>query len=98
MSADLQTVLAAIRSQRDDARARYRIEMIGVAGSLARGEAGPESDIDIVVDFLPGASLFKIGGLLCELESAFERRVDLLDRQSLKAPIKAAIERDLVAA
>lgn len=96
--ADLDDVLEAIRDHRGDVRERYRIDMIGVAGSFARGEATSESDIDIVVDFLPGTTLFKIGGLLSLLEDRLHRPVDLLDLKALKPRIKASIERDLVPA
>ena len=36
---------------------------VRVFGSVARGEAGPESDIDFIVEMEPGRSLFDLGGL-----------------------------------
>lgn len=52
-------------------------------GSALRGEEGPASDIDILVDALPGATLFDLGGLQADLEDLLGRRVDLLTPQDI---------------
>ncbi|SOC84739.1 hypothetical protein SAMN05421890_3228 [Ensifer adhaerens] len=49
-----------------------------VFGSAARGDDGPDSDIDILVDALPGTTLFDIGGLLSDLEDLLQTRVDVM--------------------
>lgn len=54
-------------------------------GSALRGEDGPASDIDILVDALPGATLFDLGGLQADLEDLLGRRVDLLTPQDISA-------------
>jgi predicted nucleotidyltransferase len=43
-----------------------------VFGSVARGEDRPDSDLDILVDTLPGTTLFDLGGLLEELSEIME--------------------------
>ena len=40
---------------------------VRVFGSVARGDADPKSDIDLLVDLEPGRSLFDLGGLLMDL-------------------------------
>lgn len=93
---DLVTVLGVVRANRNDARSRFLIDCVGVAGSVARGEARETSDVDLVVDFLPGTTLFKIGGFLNFMQDQLGTRVDVLDRDSLGARMRAEVDRELV--
>ncbi len=71
----------AIASNRNAVReiaARYRAANPRVFGSVIRGTDSDDSDLDILVDALPGATLFDLGGLQVELESLLGVRVDLL--------------------
>jgi predicted nucleotidyltransferase len=54
-----------------------------VFGSVLHGRASPESDIDILVDAMPGATLFDLGGLQIALEELLGARVDLLTPQDI---------------
>lgn len=56
---------------------------IRVFGSVARDEAGPESDIDFLVDMEQGRSLLDLGGLLVDLERLLGRRVDIVTERGL---------------
>jgi predicted nucleotidyltransferase len=75
--------LAIIQERIDELR-KLGARRIGVFGSFAKGEAGPESDVDVYLQFEEGQStydnLFAIGELL---EQAFGRRVDLVTDKSL---------------
>jgi predicted nucleotidyltransferase len=50
---------------------------VRVFGSVARGEATPESDVDILVSFRDGASLYELSGLWQDLEELLGCQVDL---------------------
>jgi len=64
---------------------RYRVKRLEVMGSFARGDAGPESDIDILVTFKPDARVgLEFVELKEELEALFGRPVDLLSRASVE--------------
>ena len=69
-----------------EATGRYRAANPRVFGSVLHGLDHDGSDIDILVDALPGATLFDLGGLQVELEELLSVPVDLLTPQDL--PIK----------
>lgn len=64
-------VLEKNREAIREATKRFNAANPRVFGSVARGEDGPNSDIDILVDALPGSTLFTLGGLQSELEQMF---------------------------
>jgi predicted nucleotidyltransferase len=65
-------------------------------GSHARGEATADSDIDIMVQFVPDAnvSLFDYGGIVYALEENTGCRIDLVQENMLKPFARASAERD----
>lgn len=68
-----------IREKRDDIfrlSELHGARNVRVFGSVARDEAGPESDIDFLVDLEQGRSLLDLGGLLVDLERLLGRRVE----------------------
>jgi uncharacterized protein len=56
---------------------------IRVFGSVARGEAGPDSDVDFLVEMEDGRSLLDLGRLLVELQDLLGRRVDIVEPEGL---------------
>jgi len=68
-----------------------------VFGSVARGEDGPDSDVDLLADFPPGLSLFGLGRLEADLESILDARVELIPAADLKPGIRERVESDLIA-
>ena len=61
---------------------------VRVFGSAARGEGGPDSDVDFLVDVMPVHSPWFPGGLLVELEQLLGRRVDIVEPDGLHWYIK----------
>jgi predicted nucleotidyltransferase len=94
--ATLDQVLEVLRARQPEART-LGLELVGVVGSLARGEASPESDADIIVQYHPSGLTFS---RLFHFEQALEielgRPVDLVFSESLRPERRAYIERDLV--
>jgi predicted nucleotidyltransferase len=72
------------------------VSNVRVFGSVARGTAGPESDVDFLVKTAPGCTLFDLGGMLADLEDLFHRRVDLVVEDGLKERSRLSILRDAV--
>jgi len=56
---------------------------VRVFGSVVRGEAGAESDVDFLVELEPERSLFDLGGLLMDLQELLGREVDVVTEQGL---------------
>jgi predicted nucleotidyltransferase len=67
-----------------------------VFGSVARGEDGPDSDVDLLVDFAPGTGLFGLATLERELEEILHVDVDLAPADSLKPRVPADAEREAI--
>ena len=61
---------------------------VRVFGSVARGEADAESDIDFLVELEEGRSLFDLGGLLMDLQELLGRKVDVVTPKGLRARIR----------
>ncbi len=59
---------------------QYHVRELSVFGSAARGEMRPESDVDLLVDFMPEAKvdLFDYSGLMLDLTHLIGRKVDLV--------------------
>ena len=69
---------------------RYQVQELAVFGSALRDDFRPESDIDVLVDFKPEASVgfLALAGLQVELAALFGRRVDLVPKRGLKPLIR----------
>lgn len=74
------TTIASIKAKRDEIlriAARHGAFNVRVFGSVARGEAGPNSDLDLLVDFESGRSLLDQIALTQELEMLLGRKVQV---------------------
>ncbi len=76
--------------------ARHGASNVRVFGSVARGEARPDSDVDILVDFPPDRSIFDLVGLWLDLQELLGREVDLSTERSLKDHIRPSVLREAV--
>ena len=70
---------------------------VRVFGSVVRGEAGPQSDVDFLVEMEPGRSLLDMGGLLMDLRQALGRNVDVVTERGLKPRIRERVLKEAVA-
>ena len=91
----LQQALQAVRDRHGQAKA-HGVELLGVVGSVARGEDRPDSDVDIAYRIVGRASLFDLGGIQMDMQDDLRGRVDLVDLDNVKPSIRAHLERDLV--
>lgn len=75
---------------------KYGAHHVRVFGSVARGDADDQSDIDFLVDMEPGRSLFDMGGLLMDLRDLLGREVDVVTLKGLKSGIRNRVLKDAV--
>lgn len=95
-----EAVLQELQRHFPELRDRYGVEHISLFGSVARNEARPDSDIDVLVEFAPDAhvGLFGFVRLRRRLEEILGTRVDLATPGALKRQLKDRILRELVRA
>jgi len=77
--------------------ARYGAYNVRIFGSVARGEADEQSDIDFLVNMEPGRSLFDLGGLLADLEDLLGCNVDVVTEDGLRDRIRNRVLKEAVA-
>lgn len=87
-----QDTLSLLRGDRAELDA-FGVQAIGVFGSVARGEAGPDSDVDVLVTYRPGKTpgLFKFVELKQHLEGVLGHPVDLATPDALHPRLKERI-------
>ncbi len=88
---DLDELLSEKRGAMLEAAGHYGAHNLRIFGSVARGEATPESDIDILVDLEPGRSLLDLGGLLMEFQAILGHPVDVVTEQGLRERIRQRV-------
>ena len=72
---------------------RHHIRQLALFGSVLREDFGPDSDLDILVEFEPEAQVgfMALSGMQLELSELLQRPVDLVPRQGLKPKIRDAV-------
>jgi predicted nucleotidyltransferase len=93
------TTVDVLKSKRTDIlrlASHYGAHHVRVFGSVARGEAGPASDIDLLVQMDQGRSLLDLIELTQELESVLQRKVDVLTDEGLSPYLKDRIQAEAV--
>lgn len=74
--------------------AQRGIENVRVFGSMARGDAGADSDIDLLVSLPPGRSGLALGGLLMDIQDLTQRKVDVVTEAGLHPALRERVLRE----
>jgi len=74
--------------------ARHGAGNVFLFGSVARGEEGPESDVDLLVDVVGEPTPWFPGGLVADLEDLLGRQVQVVIRRSLSPLIRGSVMKD----
>lgn len=85
------TPLELLQLKRDDIRriaTKHGAYNLRVFGSVARGEARPESDIDLLIEKGPTTSSWFPAGLVLELEEMLGRRVEIVTEKALNPDLR----------
>ena len=80
----------------EEIRRKFDVASLALFGSVARNQAGPESDLDILVDFSKAPGLFGFLDLKEYLETLLGRPVDLVTTNALKKQLRTRILQEAV--
>ena len=93
---DKEEILRLLREHKDELRKRFGVKSLAVFGSVARGEAGPDSDVDILVEFESSPGFDGYMALKFYLEDLLGRKVDLVMKSALKPWARDVVLREKV--
>ena len=93
--ADKVNIIREIREKQSELAMRFTVQRIGVFGSYARGDAGPDSDVDILVD-LKEPTFDNYMDLKFYLEEILDHQVDLVIHDTIKPRLKPIIEQEVL--
>jgi len=89
-------ILKKLKQYKQDYQEEYRFSKIGVFGSVARGDAGSHSDVDIAIEQLE-PNLFLLGTIKTDLEEELEAKVDIIRlRKGMNEFLKKRIEQEAI--
>ena len=89
-------VLQILRQHRSELSERFHVRSLGLFGSVARGEAGDTSDVDLLVDFSEPPGFDGYMNLKFRLEEILEVRVDLVMQKALKPETRHVVEEEII--
>ncbi len=92
----LTDLIEHLSAKKDLLADQYDVQSLGVFGSYVRGEAEPQSDLDVLVEFTSPPSLFQFVRLQNELSDLLGVRVDLVMKSALKPTIGKRILKEVV--
>lgn len=75
---------------------KHGVRRIRIFGSVARGEATDDSDIDFLIDIEGPTPPWFPGGLVADLEDLLGRRVDLVEPEAIRDGLRARVLREAV--
>ncbi|AAM03554.1 TPA: nucleotidyltransferase [Methanosarcina acetivorans] len=96
-SRDTIQFMAILRQNLPEISRKYKVSYLGIFGSYVRGEQGPESDLDILVEFEEAPGFFEYIQLEDYLSEILGVKVDLVMKSALKPAIGKHILEEVVA-
>lgn len=97
MKEEVKRILETLKSLEGEIKEKYKAEIIGIFGSYARGEQKKKSDLDVLVKFYKGATLFEFVGLAIFLEEKLGiKKVDVVPYDTVREELKEYIFKETI--
>jgi len=90
----IEQLIREKRGEIQQIAARHGARNVRVFGSVARGEAGPESDLDFLIEDVGATSPWFPAGLILDLEELLGRRVDVVSEEALRPELRPYVLRE----
>jgi predicted nucleotidyltransferase len=94
----LSEIREILRNHADELRSRYGLVNLAVFGSIVRGEAREDSDIDVLADVPENMSLLGVVSVENHLSAILECKVDFIPRSDVRQELRQSILREAVSA
>ena len=91
-----EEILRLLRHHKPAVEERFGVTRMSIFGSVARGDAGSASDIDVLVQFDGPATSARFFGLQFWLEDLTGRAVDLVTEKALRPELRTYVERNRI--
>ena len=88
-------ILSLLRKAKQELASSFKVQKIGLFGSVIRGEHREDSDIDILVDLPQEADLIDLIGISQFLEEHLDHKVDVVPLQSLRKEIRERVLKEV---
>ncbi|HET9477654.1 MAG TPA: nucleotidyltransferase family protein [Dehalococcoidia bacterium] len=88
--------LGLLRDRQEELKNRFHVKSLSLFGSVARDEAGPGSDLDLLLEFDCAGTFDLYMGLKLYLEDLLGCRVDLVMNRALKPRLRPQVEAEAV--
>ena len=93
----LKEIKEILESLKEEIRKQYKAEIVGIFGSYTKGKQRKKSDLDVLVKFYEGATIFDLIGLSIFLEEKLGiRKVDVVPYDTLREEIRHKIFKEMV--
>ena len=89
-------ILALLALHKSELQRRFGVRKLALFGSHARVQAGPNSDVDVLVDFDGAATSARYFAVQFSLEDLLNAPVDLVTEKALRPKLRPFIEREAV--
>lgn len=93
---DREQVLALLAEHKPLLAERFGVRRLALFGSTVRGTAGPDSDVDVLVDFEGPPTAKRYFGVQFYLEDLLGREIDLVSADALRPRLRPYVEKDAV--
>ncbi len=93
---NLEEVIKILREHKDEIMQKYKVKEIGVFGSFVRGEQKKRSDVDILVEYSEVPGLLKFIELELYIQGLLGKKVDLVEKKSIRKEIGQRIYDEVI--